>query len=305
MGFFGYNEKDYAKSTAALSSRIEKLNELVALNYPEAGVRLTKALIKMQGCPRPENTTKKQMAEIDARIGSLIDQMMTDAQQEKRGKLMGHADMLMSALVKSRAWGKEAYPPQQLKAQELIAECNSNIEESLVQKDRLTREMNIIVERGKKLRAEDPNSSELQRLQLQYASKNNELKNVDQNMQLWVKQYNNTVKQLQVMQDGEVYKEIEATHLQSPAEFAKQVESVSQQLAMVVGVQTAIVDIATEYDEMKNDSVSGTATTDDGGFWGAIENTGDVSQDIAGASAPAANNAASTNNTHSSNKLPF
>ncbi|MBE6555149.1 MAG: hypothetical protein E7663_02785 [Ruminococcaceae bacterium] len=300
MGLFGYNAKDYAKNTEIMKQKIQDLWQR-AMQYPGVGTALNTAMIKMQEFPK--GADGKQLEQIDARIFKLIDQMMTDVQQESAGKLSAHANMLMAAVTKSRNYGKEAYPPEQLKAQEMMAECNANIEENLTQKEKIAKEMEAIINRAKKIQAENPNSAELQRLQLKYAQFNKEKDRIEQNLQLWVKQYNNTVRQLKVMEDGSVYDEISATNLQTPAQFAHMVEQVSVKLNKIVEDQTAIDDIASGYEEEKSAGVRSTASADDGGFWAAMNNSSDVSSDIFGSTATAKDSGETGGDQSSSN--PF
>lgn len=282
MALFGYNAKAYSKNTELMKAQISDLM-MKSMAYRGVGTTLNAVLMKFDEYPK--NANSKQMEAIDARIFKLIEQMWQDVQRESAGKLSEHANMLLTAVAKSRAYGKEVYPPEQLKAQEMMAECNANIEENLRKKEEISRQMEAIKNKGKKIAAERPNDIELQRLQLQYANLNQELQRADQNLQLWVKQYNNTVRQLKVMEDGEVYTEISATNIQTPAEFARHVETVSAQLNKVIETQDEISGIADSYDQEKNAGVRTVASADDGGFWAAISDNSDVSSDIFGSTA--------------------
>ena len=297
FGFGGYNAKTYAKNTDLLKARLGDLM-MKTMSFRGVGTTLNTAMIKLTEYPAGANN--KHLEAIDARIFQLIDKMMQDIQTESAGKLSGHANMLLTAITKSRAYGQEAYPPEQLKAQEMMAECNANIEEHLVKKESIAREMEAIKNKAKKIAAENPNAIELQRMQLKYAELNKELKRVEQNLQLWVTQYNNTVSQLKVMEDGAIYTEISATDLQTHAQFAHHVEQVSAQLNKLVETQSGIADIASGYEGERESGVQSVATADDGGFWAAISSENGVNDDIFGSTA----NARETGNSSNSAPTP-
>ena len=295
MGLFGYNEKTYAKNSEAIKTRVQDLMERAAYaKIPGAGIALNTALLYMTDYP--VGADKKQLEGIDTRIFKLLETLMNDLQQKKNGGFSAHANMLMTAIASSRFYGKEAFAPEQLHAQETMANCNAEIEEKLFQKERIVKEMAEIVEKGKRITAENPNSVALQRLQLQYKTLDTEKKNTEQGLQLWVTQYNNAVAQFNVMQDIKTYKEITAAEVQTPAQFAKMAEDAARQLSQVVSRQHEVIDIADEYGKTKDEAIGGVAVADDAGFSELIADTGDVSKDIAGANAPAGQATVKTDN---------
>lgn len=295
FGLGGYNEKTYAKNTERIKEQITELNQaMLGGKFPGAGATINAVLFQFGQYPKRGNP--KEMAAIDDRIFDLLEKMMQDIQQDKPGKLSGHANMLLAAVSKSRKYGKEAYPQDQLKAQEIMAECNANIEEHLFQKEELAKQMDALKRKGKLIAQDNPNSVELQRLQIKYAELNKELKRVEQNLNLWVTQYNNTVSQLKVMEDGQAYTEISATDLQTPAEFSKKVQAVSAQLDRIVTNQQGIADLAGEYEAGKDEGVRSVASSDDGGFMDAINSSDDVNSDIFGATTTARNVDGAANN---------
>jgi seryl-tRNA synthetase len=204
--------------------------------------------------------------------------------------------MLFTAIAKSRKIGKEIYSAEQIEAQNCIAEANANIEQFLSEQEKITARLDAIKRKAKQIAQDNPNSVELQRLQIKYAELNKELKRVEQNLNLWVTQYNNTVSQLKVMEDGQAYTEISATDLQTPAEFSKKVQAVSAQLDRIVTNQQGIADLAGEYEAGKDEGVRSVASSDDGGFMDAINSSDDVNTDIFGATTTARNVDGATNN---------
>lgn len=289
MGLFGlggYGKSTYDKNTAEIKAKISRISNIIAgTKFYGADVILTQAL--QQLTPYPADGDKKQLAVIDERILKLLDEIMLDAQREEPGKLSGHANMLFTAIAKSRKIGKEIYSAEQIEAQNCIAEANANIEQFLSEQEKITARLDAIKRKAKQIAQDNPNSIELKRLQIEHGTLTRELDNIEKNLNLAITNYNQNARVLSVMKDGEAYTQISRTTLKTPKDVAKLVQNVSQQLGKLVADQEETGSILDDYDQDKSEGVGSVATTSDGGLMDFINSGEDVNSDIFGATTTA------------------
>lgn len=166
MGLFGYNVKDYAKNTENYKEKIQAL-QMKCGN--EMGLRkiLNTALILLDTTEFPKGKNGKQQQAIDERIAKLIDSMYRDVQQRKPAKLSSHAEMLVSAISDSRAFGEEAFDANDIAQQETMADCKSDIYDALNEKKKLAERKEALLKEGEQLQGVGA-EQDMARLELEY-----------------------------------------------------------------------------------------------------------------------------------------
>ena len=150
MGIFGYDEKEFAKNSASFKESLQKIYERCG---SEMGNRrlINTAISQIDLIEYPDKKNSKGQRAIDARIQALIDSMIHDVQQKKPARLSEHLNILISAITDSRQWGEEAYTPEELKSQETMAECKSEIRDKLEAKKKIALRKEEILQEGERI----------------------------------------------------------------------------------------------------------------------------------------------------------
>lgn len=222
MGLFGYNEKDYKTNAAEMTNLIQEMMGKVT-KYEGVGKVLNKAFLALAE-PYPRDAKSKELAAIDERIFDLLSKMNTDLQKKSFGMLSAHANMILTAICDSRAYGKENSTPQELKAEETIATYNALIRDNLIKKAEIKAQMAEIEEQFNELAEDDPECEELER---QYEECQNNLFTLDDRYREYREEYNAATAHLNLINDNKFYDDL-PEELSSPQEFDRMIADVSK-----------------------------------------------------------------------------
>ena len=149
MGLFGYNQKEYAKNTAAFKTQIVSLMEKLSGEFG-VGKILDAARSSLDFYRYPNKANGKELEAVDKRIQSLIDSLFRDVQQKNPAMASEHAKMLLSAVEDSRQYGKEAFNAEDLKAAEQLAVYRGRIFNDLNKKGEIEKQKAKLIEQAKR-----------------------------------------------------------------------------------------------------------------------------------------------------------
>ena len=156
MGLFGYNQKDYAKNTAAFKTQIVSLMEKLSGEFG-VGKILDAARSSLDFYRYPNKANGKELEAVDKRIQSLIDSLFRDVQQKNPAMASEHAKMLLSAVEDSRQYGKEAFNAEDLKAAEQLAVYRGRIFNDLNKKGEIEKQKAKLIEQAKRASSQAEN----------------------------------------------------------------------------------------------------------------------------------------------------
>ena len=166
MGIFGYDAKEFATNSHEFKAELNKIYEKCGAEMDNRR-KINLIMNQLSDAEFPGKKDTKEQRAIDERIRTIIKAMMRDVQQEKPALLSGHIFMLQSALNKSRQFGQEVCTPEEIRSQETMAECKSNIRDCLEQKKQIQIRKEEIMREAERLRG--PGAEEDQAaLELEY-----------------------------------------------------------------------------------------------------------------------------------------
>ena len=263
MGLFGYGKGDYDKNTAIFKNRLNglmmDLSRFGSGEYGLSGV-LTELMMTLERTSYPKGKSKDQEA-IDARISKLIDSLQTDLQKKNAASFSEHASMLADAVGDSRKFAKERYTPDELLAQEGMANCKGQIGDAITQKAAIEEKKQALLSKAKKLIAEGK-QAEAQRLNIEYNACIQNEKVVDKRITAFSAQYNAFLKVSGARENGKLADELDANKLinGSLADFDKELRQNNMKLEKSLTRITDVESIVDTYETDVTDAFSGLNT---------------------------------------------
>lgn len=261
MGLFGYNQKDYAKNTELFKSRIYDLMERSA-NQFGVGQVLNNAMLQLERLPYPQKGKGKDIENIDARINGILNIMMDDIQHKRFAYFSEHASMLISAVVDSRQYGKELYTPEELDAQEKMAQCKGEIFDALDKKGQLAAEKQKLVEKGKKLSG-PTQQAEMAKLNMSFNLLSREEQTLDQTVAMFTKRHNSFVEIVNARKVGREVHKLQSAKLPSLKDFTKEMAEINKAIAIETQIDEDITETAKQGMAGINETLGGGAPAND------------------------------------------
>ena len=282
MGLFGYNEKDFAKSTADYKARLEQMMYKTG-NQLGIGKLLNTILVTLDNTPYPNKAKSKDIESIDKRIGELLNTMLRDIQDGKPAKLSEHAKMLLSAVVDSRQYGSERYTPEELKAQHQMAECQGTIYDILDNKGKIAAQKEELIKRASKLSG-PTQKAEQSKLGMQFNALDRQEKEYDKQATLLQNRYNSLVDIVNARQTSGVINVVKTDLAVNVQDYAKMREQEALEIEKITMQDEEISSITVESDSSAA-SAFGTISTSNA-FDSLVESqrASDIQNSVDGAS---------------------
>lgn len=260
MGLFGYGKGDYEKNTTAFKNRVNGLlMDLSRFGEQEFGISgvLFGIMNNLDKITYPKGKGKEQEA-VDARISKLIDSMQQDLQKKNAASFSEHARMLADAIDNSRRYGKEADTPEQIQAQEGMANCKGQIGDAINEKAIIERKKEELLKRAKKLLSEGK-QAEAQKLNIEYNACVQNEKIADKKITAFSAQYNAFLKIASARANGILADQLDANKLinGSLADFDKELRTANMKLEKALGNIKEVGNIVDNYETDAMDSMQG------------------------------------------------
>lgn len=171
MGLFGYGKKDFERNTRLFIDRLQKIYDSCAdpdymgrIQDPTALDVRTNCRTMVNKATRmfhayPEDASGKEIQRVDERVSYLIGLMERDVREKNVTMLTMHAGILFETLDTARRFGKEDKTPEQLKAEEIVAESLAQTREYLGKIIEVSDKQKTLEEEAQNYSDEDPRFS--------------------------------------------------------------------------------------------------------------------------------------------------
>ena len=249
MGLFGYNQKDFAKSTDAIKTAITAKMEQLAMISAAAGgdgfgigKLLNAILMKLEMYSFPAGSNKKELEAVDTRINGILTKLTGDFQEKNFAKAHERCMILLSAVEDARQYGKERHTPEELKQLDVMAELKGEIFNALDEKTRLESQRAEILNNAK-------NATPAQQEKYKYMYDENKRRAdiLDKNIGQFSSRYNAAADIVAVREVGHAAKKIQVAQLASPQEFAREAAQYSKIIEQEAEKDLAISQTASEF----------------------------------------------------------
>lgn len=257
MGLFGYNEKDYAKNTSEIKSRLERImNDVYDMGSDATGLGKTISSLIMKIDAVRYSKGGKEAEAVDAYIGKLVGDMERDAMNKNVPALISRAENLYNEINQSRRYGKSAFTEAERQAEDVRATSIGNINNSLNRLAQIEKEKERLLNAG----AKTESAAERQRIRNQYNGLDMEEKSVNQAVQMWTTRYNSAIQVINARKTAGQVKELTSAQVVDVRSFQKEMDKANQILQQEMAKDTEISNIAGDFNNSFDQTLGGVNT---------------------------------------------
>ncbi len=266
FGFFGYNEKEYKKNSENFKKRIED----IMYNAADRGVStfgIGKSLTNLMRMidNLPYNKRGKDYDAIDSEIDKILTAMENDVRQKRMASVVARADLLYRELDEGRRYGKNAFTPEERRAEASKAEALGHIHDQLNRQEQIDIRQKKIIELAAKA-----SDAEQQKFRLEYNALEQEKQATVRNINMWTSTYNTAIKVIGARNTASQLDAFEATKVCDLQAFEREMAEATRRLERGIEENVAISDVV-DNSVGDMDSILGGAANMSSGFDQLVE----------------------------------
>lgn len=242
MKLFGYNERTYAKNSERFKQRIQTIMEDAAdrgVSTFGIGKSLSELTIMIDNLKYKKEGPEYEA--VDAEIDKLLSAMEDDVRSKRMASVVARADLLYRELDEGRRSGKNAFTPEERKAEYSKAEALGRIHSELNRQGEINLRQKAILERAAK-----SSETEQQKYRLEYNALEQEKQATIRNINMWTSTYNTAIKVLGARNTASQLGAFEATKVANLKEFEREMADATKRLERGIEENNAIIDVADE-----------------------------------------------------------